>query len=101
MDNMKHLIKVCDIEKYWGAENNITKAVNRVRFQVDEGEFIGIMGASDRKNDAFEYDLHDRPGERRTYLLWRYGYYMLRRGAGKVRKEIWDLSFRSLTCWTC
>ena len=46
MDNMKHLIKICDIEKYYGSGNNITKAVNRVSFQVDEGEFIGIMGAS-------------------------------------------------------
>ena len=46
MDNMKYLIKICDIEKYYGSGNNITKAVNRVSFQVDEGEFIGIMGAS-------------------------------------------------------
>lgn len=45
-DSMGHLIKICDIEKYYGRGNSITKAVNRVSFQVDRGEFIGIMGAS-------------------------------------------------------
>lgn len=43
---MKELIRVCDIEKYYGKGNNITKAINRVSFTVDEGEFIGVMGAS-------------------------------------------------------
>ena len=43
---MNGQIKVCDVEKYYGAKNNITKAVNRVSFTVDEGEFVGIMGAS-------------------------------------------------------
>ena len=43
---MSELIKVCDVEKYYGEENNITKAVNRVSFSVDKGEFVGIMGAS-------------------------------------------------------
>lgn len=43
---MQELIKVCDVEKYYGTGNNITKAVNRVSFQVKKGEFIGVMGAS-------------------------------------------------------
>lgn len=43
---MNELIRVCDIEKYYGNSNNITKAVDRVSFTVEEGEFIGIMGAS-------------------------------------------------------
>ena len=43
---MNELIRVCDVEKYYGKENNITKAINRVSFTVSEGEFIGIMGAS-------------------------------------------------------
>lgn len=45
-DSMGHLIRICDIEKYYGSGNSITKAVDRVSFQVDRGEFIGIMGAS-------------------------------------------------------
>ena len=43
---MYEQIRVCDVEKYYGAGNNITKAVNRVSFSVAEGEFLGIMGAS-------------------------------------------------------
>ncbi len=43
---MHEQIRVCDVEKYYGAGNNITKAVNRVSFSVAEGEFLGIMGAS-------------------------------------------------------
>ena len=58
-------------------------------FQVDEGRVYRDHGRFRiRKNGAFEYDLHDRPGERRTYLLWRYGYYNAeKKRAGKVRKE--------------
>jgi putative ABC transport system ATP-binding protein len=43
---MNDLIQVRDVEKYYGKENNITKAINRLSFTVREGEFIAIMGAS-------------------------------------------------------
>lgn len=43
---MSEFIKVCDVEKYYGEGNNITKAVNRVSFSIKKGEFVGIMGAS-------------------------------------------------------
>ena len=33
-------------KKYYGNGQNITKAVDRVSFQVEKGEFAGIMGAS-------------------------------------------------------
>lgn len=39
-------IHVCDVEKYYGSGSNITRAVNRVSFDVEKGEFAGIMGAS-------------------------------------------------------
>ena len=39
-------IRVCDVEKYYGSDTNITKAVDRVSFCVQKGEFVGIMGAS-------------------------------------------------------
>ena len=39
-------IRVCDVEKYYGNSTNITKAVDRVSFQVEKGEFVGIMGPS-------------------------------------------------------
>ena len=43
---MNGTIKVCDIEKYYGTKDNITKAVNRISFEVRSGEFVGVMGAS-------------------------------------------------------
>lgn len=43
---MSDYIRVCDVEKYYGNGSNITKAVNRVSFQVEKGEFVGVMGAS-------------------------------------------------------
>lgn len=43
---MKDYISVCDVEKYYGNASNVTKAVDRVSFRVEKGEFVGIMGAS-------------------------------------------------------
>lgn len=34
------------IEKYYGNKTNITKAVDNISFNVDDGEFVVIMGAS-------------------------------------------------------
>lgn len=42
----KELVLVEDIEKYYGTKENLTKAVNRISFAVNRGEFMGIMGAS-------------------------------------------------------
>ena len=43
---MKQNIRVCDVEKYYGNGNQVTKAVDRVSFQVEQGEFVGVMGSS-------------------------------------------------------
>ncbi len=43
---MKDYIRICDVEKYYGNGANVTKAVDRVSFTVDKGEFVGVMGAS-------------------------------------------------------
>lgn len=43
---MNDYIKVCDIEKYYGSGSNVTKAIDRVNFDVKKGEFVGVMGAS-------------------------------------------------------
>src|SRR5574344_120755 len=42
----QEFIKIENVEKYYGEDNNITKAVNRVSFDVAKGEFMGIMGPS-------------------------------------------------------
>lgn len=40
------MLNVQNIEKYYGSGENVTKALARVSFTVQDGEFIAIMGAS-------------------------------------------------------
>ena len=40
------MLQVKNVEKYYGGKNNVTKALDRVSFDVEDGEFIAIMGAS-------------------------------------------------------
>ena len=43
---MKSILKLEHIQKYYGNEGNITKAIKDISFSVEAGEFLGIMGAS-------------------------------------------------------
>lgn len=43
---METILKVKNIEKYYGYKGNVTKAINGISFEVFQGEFVGIMGAS-------------------------------------------------------
>lgn len=43
---MENILKIEQIEKYYGSKVNLTKAIDDISFQVDEGEFVAIMGAS-------------------------------------------------------
>lgn len=43
---MENILKVEKIEKYYGNKGNVTKALNNISFDVDKGEFVGIMGPS-------------------------------------------------------
>lgn len=40
------ILKIDHIQKFYGNEGNITKAINDISFDVEKGEFLGIMGAS-------------------------------------------------------
>ena len=46
MNHSQDYIRVCEVEKYYGTDANVTKAVDRVSFCVEKGEFVGVMGAS-------------------------------------------------------
>lgn len=43
---MKNILEVKNIEKYYGNKTNITKAIDNISFEVQQQEFVGIMGAS-------------------------------------------------------
>lgn len=40
------VLKIENLEKYYGNRGNITKAVDNISFEVEKGEFVAIMGAS-------------------------------------------------------
>ena len=43
---MTTILDVRDVEKFYGNKKNVTKALKGVSFQLEEGDFVGIMGAS-------------------------------------------------------
>ena len=40
------VLTVNNLKKYYGSNNNITKALNNISFTVNDNEFLAIMGAS-------------------------------------------------------
>lgn len=50
---MEKVLQVKNIEKYYGNQSNLTKAIDNISFEVSEGEFVGIMGASRKWKDDF------------------------------------------------
>ena len=67
---MNEILKLDNVEKYYGNKANLTKAVDKISFSVEKGEFVGIMGAS----GSGKY-FHDRPCDGRTYLCRRERYH--------------------------
>ena len=43
---MTTILKLEQIEKYYGSRSNLTKALDSISFEVEEEEFVAIMGAS-------------------------------------------------------
>ena len=43
---MNEVLKIDNIEKYYGNKGNIVKAVDGISFNVKKGEFVGVMGPS-------------------------------------------------------
>ena len=58
---LEKILKVEKIQKYYGNKDNLTKAIDGISFDVEEGEFIGIMGASgSRKNNIIKLYFNNR-----------------------------------------
>lgn len=58
---MENVLQVKNIEKYYGNKSNLTKAIDNISFDVKEGEFVGIMGASgSRENNTIKLHFNNR-----------------------------------------
>ncbi len=40
------ILKTTDLKKYYGTRENITKALDGVSLEIEEGEFVAVVGAS-------------------------------------------------------
>jgi len=43
---MENILRVNNVEKYYGNKSSLTKALDNISFTVEKGEFVAIMGAS-------------------------------------------------------
>lgn len=63
---MNTVLEVANVEKYYGNKGNLTKALDKISFQVEEGEFVGIMGGVRLwKDNTFELFVYHRPDYQR------------------------------------
>ena len=43
---MESILKIDNVEKYYGNKSCLTKAIDDISFEVEKGEFVAIMGSS-------------------------------------------------------
>lgn len=43
---METILRIDNVEMYYGNRSSLTKAIDNISFEVDKGEFVAIMGAS-------------------------------------------------------
>ena len=51
----ENILRIQNVEKYYGSRNNLTKAIDDISFDVNKGEFVAIMGASGRQHFLTAY----------------------------------------------
>jgi putative ABC transport system ATP-binding protein len=69
------MIKIKDLEKIYRTEDVETVALNKLSFEVKEGEFIAVMGPSGCGKSTLLniLGLLDDPGRRKLFIQWYRG----------------------------
>ena len=69
---MSEILKIDKIEKYYGNKSSLTKAIDNLSFNVYEGEFVAIIGASGSGKSTFLHQIGgvDKPTSGRQEVLF-------------------------------
>lgn len=57
---MSSVLKVDNIEKYYGSKANLTKAIDRISFEVEEGSILELWGLPEVEDDIIKLYFNDR-----------------------------------------
>ena len=86
---MKEILKLDHIQKYYGNSGNVTKAIQDISFSVQEGEFVGIMGASAGGHLASTLATHYSAASRPDFQILLYPVVTMTQSThGGSRKEL-------------
>ena len=75
---MSSVLKVDNIEKYYGSKANLTKAIDRISFEVEEGEY-NYGGFRKWEDDIIKLYFNDRSGDCGKYYDQWNGYHKIER----------------------
>ena len=56
---MNEILRLDHIQKFYGNQGNLTKAIDDISFSIHAGEFVGIMGASGSGKTTMLNCFHD------------------------------------------
>ena len=94
------ILRVDDIQKFYGNKGNLTKAVDHISFSVRKGEFLGIMGSSGSGKTTLLNCISTIPLPAAIFM-WRER--TLRRftdhSLQTFAEKSWALSFRTSIYW--
>lgn len=98
---MEDILRISNIEKYYGSGGNLTKALSDVSFQVHEGEFIGIMGASGSGKTTLLNCIStiDTVSAGHIFLDGTDVTEIREKDIARFRRENLGFIFRNLICW--
>lgn len=97
---MEKILDVKNIEKFYGTQDSLTKAINQISFSVDEGEFAGVMGPSGSGKTTLLNCISTIDRVTSGHILINNQDITTLKGHSYQRfvEMNWDLSFRISTC---